>query len=36
MRVDGIIPMSTDRIKALEVAYLTKLHRPKKTTPKGR
>lgn len=40
-RVDGIIPMSSDRIKALEAAYLTKLARPnrnttKKTTPKGK
>jgi len=24
-RVDGVIPMSNDRIKALEAAYLTKL-----------
>jgi hypothetical protein len=35
-RVDGVIPMSNDRIKALEAAYLTKLQRPKKQTPKSR
>ena len=31
-----MIPMSTDRIKALEAAYLTKLQRPKKQTPRSR
>jgi hypothetical protein len=29
-RIDGVIPMSNDRIRALEAAYLTKLQRPKK------
>jgi hypothetical protein len=33
-RIDGILPINSDRIKALEAAYLTKLHRPhKKVTP---
>ena len=35
MRVNGIIPMSNERIKALEIAYLTKLMpgaRPAKST----
>jgi hypothetical protein len=35
-RIDGVIPMSSDRIRALEAAYLTKLQRPKKQTPKSR
>ena len=35
-RIDGVIPMSNDRIKALEAAYLTKLQRPKKQTPRSR
>ncbi len=31
-RVDGIVPMSSERIKALEIAYLTKLA-PKTNKP---
>jgi hypothetical protein len=33
-RIDGIIHMPNERMKALEAAYLTKLHRPnKRNTP---
>ena len=29
-RIEGILPINSERIKALEAAYLTKLHRPHK------
>lgn len=33
-RIEGMLPINSDRIKALETAYLTKLHRPlKKIAP---